>query len=129
MVHPTHARVRTARLTRPVTVALVYRNFGLRGSLEQDHVRLASELAARGLEVHCFGIPERRTTAAPDVVHHDVHALLTSRSRLGFAVECTSFARRATREIRRRRAEFTLVDVSGSDCWEQDVVTIHGVTR
>jgi glycosyltransferase involved in cell wall biosynthesis len=112
-----------------VSIALVYRNFGVRGSLERDHVFLARALAARGFAVHCFGLPERRTATDDTVVHHDVRARVSRGGRLGYAVECATFAWHATRAIRALRGQFAIVDVSGTDCWEQDVVTVHAVGK
>lgn len=112
-----------------ISIALVYRNFGVRGSLERDHVFLARALTARGLEVHCFGLSERRTAVADGVIHHDVAGLVSDRRGLGYAVECATFAWHATRAMRARRDDFTIVDVSGTDCWEQDVATVHAVAE
>ena len=112
-----------------VSIALVYRNFGVRGSLERDHVFLARSLAARGLPVHCFGLPERRTATDDTIVHHDVRARISGGGRLGYAIECATFAWHATRAIRALRGQFAIVDVSGTDCWEQDVVTVHAVAK
>jgi glycosyltransferase involved in cell wall biosynthesis len=120
-------RFRGTLRNRGIPVALVYRNFSVRGSIENDHVFLARALAERGVDVHCFGMASRRTADAPGVTHHDVHAFAPSRGRFGYALECTSFAVRATRELRRRQGEFAIVDVSGTDAWDADVVTAHAV--
>lgn len=39
-----------------------------------------------------------------------------------------SFAFAATRELRRDRRDYDIVDVSGTSAWEHDIVTVHGVT-
>jgi UDP-glucose:(heptosyl)LPS alpha-1,3-glucosyltransferase len=105
----------------------VYRNFSLRGSLESDHIFLARALSERGIDVHCFGMPNRRTAEVQGVTHHDVRAITLSRRRFGYALECASFAVRATAELRRHHGEFMIVDVSGTDAWDTDVVTAHAV--
>lgn len=110
-------------------VALVYRNFNLAGSLERNTVLLARGLAALGVEVHCYCNPKTRTIEPPGVRFHDVRPLLRSHSRLGYAVEWGSFALAATAAVRRDRHAYDVVDVCGSSAWEQDVVTVHAVTK
>ena len=110
-------------------VALVYRNFSLSGSLERDTVLLAQGLAKLGVEVHCYCNPEARTIEPAGIRFHDVRPVLQSRSRVGYAVECGSFALAATAAVRRDRRGYDIVDVCGSSAWEQDVVTVHAVTK
>jgi glycosyltransferase involved in cell wall biosynthesis len=109
-------------------VALVYRNFNLGGSLERDSVLLARGLVARGVEVHAYCNPRTSVRELlPDVAFHDVAPLTVSQTRLGYALECGSFALAATRAVRRDRSKFDIVDVGGIAAWEHDVVTVHAV--
>ena len=110
-------------------VALVYRNFNMRGSLERDVVLLARELSRQGVDVHVYSNPATRGVVIPGVTHHDVVPATVSRSRFGYPLECGSFAVAATRAIRRDRSLYDIVDVHNIAAWEHDVVTVHGVTR
>ena len=110
-------------------IAVVNRNFNLAGSLERDTVLLARGLASLGVDVHCYCNPETRADEFGNVVFHDVRPLLRSSSRLGYPTECGSFAAAATRALRRDRASYDIVHVSGIAAWEHDVVTVHGVWK
>lgn len=110
-------------------VALVFRNFDLGGSLERNGVLLARSLAARGVEVDYYCNPETRTVDVPGVVFRDVRPLTVSRSRLGYPLECGSFALAATRALRRSRERYDVIDVRGISAWEHDVVHVHAVPR
>jgi UDP-glucose:(heptosyl)LPS alpha-1,3-glucosyltransferase len=116
-------------MNSPLRVALVYRNFSLGGSLERDVVLLAQGLARREIEVHCYCNPETRTVELEGVEFHDVRPLVRSRARLGQPIETLSFAAAATRALRRDRALYDVLDVTGVSAWEADVVTVHGVTK
>lgn len=110
-------------------VALVYRNFSLDGSLERDNVLLARSLADRGVEVVCYSNPETRTLEPPRIAFRDVRPVHRSRSRLGYPVECASFALAATRAVRAERDRYDVVDVRGISAWEHDVVHVHAVPK
>jgi UDP-glucose:(heptosyl)LPS alpha-1,3-glucosyltransferase len=110
-------------------VALVFRNFNLGGSLERNSVLLARSLAARGVEVDCYCNPETRTVDIPGVTFRDVRPLTESRSRLGYPLECGSFAIAATRALRRDRERYDVVDVRGIAAWDHDVVHVHAVPK
>jgi UDP-glucose:(heptosyl)LPS alpha-1,3-glucosyltransferase len=110
-------------------VALVYRRFNRGGSLERDVVQLAEGLARRGVDVHCYCNPDDRSIAPDGIRFHDVRPLLRSRSRFGQPIETGSFAAAATKALRRDRALYDVVDVTGVSAWEADVVTVHGVTK
>jgi glycosyltransferase involved in cell wall biosynthesis len=114
---------------RPLRVALVYRDFSLAGSIERHSVILARALVGLGAEVHCYCNVAASNADMPGVVLHDVRPLVRSRSRLGYAVECLSFAVRATRAIRRDQPHYDLVHVNGTAGWRYDVVTVHGVSK
>ena len=110
-------------------IALVYRNVNYSGSLERSVALLAAELARQGVDVHCYCNPASSTDSIPGVRFHAVRPLLSSRERLGYAIECASFAKAATRAIRAAKDNFDVVDVVGPAGWQQDVVTVHGVVH
>jgi UDP-glucose:(heptosyl)LPS alpha-1,3-glucosyltransferase len=110
-----------------VRVALVHAEFHLGGSLARDRVILARELAGRGLDVHVYASPARRTVDAPGVTFHDVRLPFRSDGRFLHPVEHLVFAREATRLLRAERAQYDVVDVSGTAAWEHDVVRVHAV--
>jgi glycosyltransferase involved in cell wall biosynthesis len=112
-----------------VRIALVYRNVNYSGSIERCVAFLAGELARAGADVHCYCNPGSSTDGIPGVQFHPVRPVTVSRRRLGYAAECASFAVAATRDIRAARHTFDIVDVVGPAGWEQDVVTVHGVTH
>lgn len=113
-------------------VALVHREVNLRASIARDAGFLARGLAAAGAEVHFYCDPRRRELDLPGVTFHDVSAVdlrrpALSRSRLGYPLERASFALQATRGLRRDRAAYDVVQVSGQSGWEHDLVRAHAV--
>lgn len=110
-------------------IACVYRDFNMDGSLQRHSVVLARELAAMGHDVHCYGNAGTATADLGDAVLHDVRPLVASRGRVGYAVECLSFATAATRAVRNDRSDYDLVHVSGTAGWELDAVTVHAVVK
>ena len=110
-------------------VALVFRHFNLEGSLERNSVFAAKGLLDLGVELHCFCDPLTRTIELPGAQFHDVRPVVRSQARLRYAAEIASFAAVATKELRKRRADFDIVDVRGVSAWEHDVVRVHGVGR
>lgn len=110
-------------------VALVYRNVNFSGSLERDVALLAGALSASGVETHVYCNPATRAPELEGITFHDVRPVTRSRSRFGYPLECGSFAIAATRALRRDRAGYDVVDVTGIAAWEQDVVTVHAVTK
>ena len=110
-------------------IALVYRNVNFSGSLERSVALLAAELAREGVEVHCYCNPASSTDSIPGVRFHAVRPLVSSRRRIGYALECASFAAAATRAVRAAKHTFDIVDVCGPAGWEHDVVTMHGVVH
>src|ERR1022692_641214 len=109
-------------------IALVYRNVNYSGSLERCVALLAAQLAREGADVHCYCNPAS-STSIPGVRFHAVRPLLSSRQRLGYAIECASFAAAATRAIPAAKGAFDIVDIVGPAGWQQDVVTVHGVVH
>src|ERR671929_1434222 len=97
---------------RQLRLALATQEFGLRTGLGRDAAVLARELVARGVEVHCYSDPARRTDTVDGVVFHDVRPATHSRGRLGHGVEYASFARAATSAVRRHRARYDVVQVN-----------------
>ena len=108
-------------------VALVYHDFNLEGSLARERVLLARGLAAEGVEVHCYSNPETRRTELAGVVFHDVRPARRSSGRVGHAVECGTFAWKATELLRKHRARYDVIDVAGTSSWEHDVVRAQAV--
>jgi glycosyltransferase involved in cell wall biosynthesis len=112
-----------------VRVALVFRNFNMGGSLERDAMLHARALVDAGADVHAYRNPDTSVAELAGVAFHDIRPLTVSRSRLGYPLECASFATSATRALRRDRGRYDIVDVHGTATWEQDVVTVHAVTK
>ena len=108
-------------------VALVFHDFYRGESLPLERVILARGLATQGVEVHVYANPDGRLEPLDGVEFHDVRPLMRSRGRVGHAVECGSFAWRATRVLRERRRDYDIIDASGTSSWEHDVVRVHAV--
>lgn len=109
-------------------IAYVYRHFNRTGSIETLYLRHAERLARdASVTLFCARV-DRAKTAAP-LLFRDVEPLVHSRHRIGYAVECASFARRATRALKADRRSFDLVHVEGFAALEADVVTVHAVRR
>jgi glycosyltransferase involved in cell wall biosynthesis len=108
-------------------VALVYHDFHLEGSLARGRVLLARGLVATGVEIHCYCNPETRGLDLAGVQFHDVRPARRSSGRVGHAVECGTFAWRATELLRKHRDRYDVVDVAGTAGWEHDVVRAHAV--
>jgi len=104
----------------------VYRSFNLNGSIESLFVRQAERLAQdEDVTVFC-STTGRIATAAP-LQFVDIDPLSRGRDRIRYAVECASFARRATRALEARRDEFDVVHVEGTSAYAGDLVTVHAV--
>lgn len=108
-------------------VALVFYDFHLEGSLARERVLLARGLAAEGVEVHCYSNPDTRGLNLAGVEFHDVRPARRSSGRVGHAVECGTFAWKATALLRDHRARYDVIDVAGTSAWEHDVVRAHAV--
>lgn len=117
------------RSPRLVRIALAYRNFNLGGSLERECVLQARELARLGVEVHVYCNPATRSVAPEGVHFHDVATATTSRSRLGYPLQRGTFAFEATRQLRRDRERYDIVEVLGPDGIEHDVVRVDAVQQ
>jgi UDP-glucose:(heptosyl)LPS alpha-1,3-glucosyltransferase len=108
-------------------VALVYEHFSYGGSFERERVMLARTLVERGVDVHVYANPDTRTIDLPGVTFHGVRPVLRSSSRFIHAIEYGSFALIATRQLRRERARYDVIDVAGTTAWEHDVLRAHAV--
>jgi glycosyltransferase involved in cell wall biosynthesis len=107
-------------------VAYVYRTFSEVGSIPSLYRRLAEHLA-HDLDLTLFcSVRGRESTDAP-LAFRDVDAVVTGAGRLSYAVECASFAARATRAIAKERDAFDLVHSEGFATSRADLVTVHAV--
>lgn len=59
----------------------------------------------------------------------NVEPALSGSSRIGYAIECGTFARRATRAVLGSRVTFDVVHCEGFSCLWADIVTAHAVRR
>jgi glycosyltransferase involved in cell wall biosynthesis len=118
----------TETLDRRLRVAYVYRAFNRSGSIPSFFVDRAERLAADEDVTAFCSARDRAATRAP-IAFEDVEPLLHSSGRLGYAVECASFAWRAQRAIERLRPEFDVVHVVGFAAPTADVVTVNAVRR
>jgi len=110
-----------------VRVGVIYHDFHLEGSLARERVLLARGLAAEGVEVHCYSNPDTRGVNLAGVEFHDVRPARRSSGRVGHAVECGTFAWKATALLREHRARYDVIDVAGTSAWEHDVVRAQAV--
>ena len=110
-------------------VALVFHDFNLEGSLARERVLLARGLAAQGVEVHSYSNPGTRGLNLDGVEFHDVRPARRTSGRVGHALECGTFAWKATALLREHRARYDVIDVAGTSAWEHDVVRVHAVPR
>ena len=108
-------------------VAVVFHDFHLEGSLPRERVLLARGLIDEGVEVHCYTNPDTRGVEPAGVQFHDVRPTRRSSGRVGHAVECGTFARKATALLREHRARYDVIDVAGTSAWEHDVIRAHAV--
>lgn len=108
-------------------VALVFHDFNLEGSLARERVLLARGFAAEGVEVHSYSNPDTRGAEPAGVVFHDVRPARRSSGRIGHAVECGTFAWKATALLREHRTRYDVIDVAGTSAWEHDVIRAQAV--
>ena len=108
-------------------VALVYRSFGLFGSLSRRTVELARHLSARH-DVHVYSIGARTDTSlAPECTFHDVAVVHQGDGTRFSGAELLSFAFRAARQV--GRESFDVVHVCNPSTWVGDVLHLPGVAR
>jgi glycosyltransferase involved in cell wall biosynthesis len=111
---------------RRLRVAYVYRHYRRAGSIPTLYVDMVDRLAQ---DVAVTAVCASRTRAgSPNRVSFiDVEPLICSSSRLGYAVECWTFARRAARTTSAHRKLFDVVHVEGFASTWADLVTVHAV--
>lgn len=113
-------------MTEPLRIGYVYRDFNRSGSIASFFVDRAERLSQDENVIAICSAATREPTSAP-LRFATVEPLTRSRGRLGYAVECGSFAARAARCIRRLRSQLDLVHVVGFDAPSADVVTVNAV--
>jgi glycosyltransferase involved in cell wall biosynthesis len=112
--------------SRRLRVASVYRNFNRAGSIESLFLRNAERLA-EDEDLTLFTAASTRAATSAPLRFAEVESMSPGRGRLRYAVECSSFARRATRALSIRRQDFDVVHVEGFAAYDADLVTVHAV--
>lgn len=107
-------------------VAYVYRHFNDNGSLTTFYRQRAERLALDE-DVTLFTAASTRASTVAPLSFQTVEPMVTSGRRLPYALECASFARRATRLLRSRRQQFDVVTVDGFAATEADLALVHAV--
>jgi glycosyltransferase involved in cell wall biosynthesis len=107
-------------------VASIYRSFNRAGSIESLYLRNAERLA-QDEDVTVFASASTRSATSAPLRFVPVEPAARGRGRFRYAIECSSFARRATRAVAQRRAEFDVVHVEGFAAYDADLVTVHAV--
>lgn len=108
-------------------IALVYRSFGLTGSLPRFSVELARYLSRRH-DVHVFSIAARtEQSLAPGCTFHDVPVAAIGGGGGFCARELLSFARNASRLL--QREQFDVVHARAPSTWVGDVLHLPGLAR
>ena len=113
---------------RRLRIASVYRSFNRSGSIESLFLRNAERLA-QDEDVTAFVSAAGRAPTSALLRFAAIEPAARGRGRWRYALECSSFARRASKELARRRTEFDLVHVEGTSAYNADLVTVHAVRR
>ena len=111
---------------RRLRVAYVYRHYRRTGSIPSLYVDMVERLA-KDVDITAFCSSHTRETSADGVSFVDVEPVVHSSSRLGYALECWTFARRVARATDARRGQFDVVHVEGFASTWADLVTVHAV--
>lgn len=111
---------------RKLRVAYVYRRFSRQGSIEGFYARNAERLSHDEDVTAVCSSGDRASTDAP-LRFLDVDPLVEGRSRYRYAIECLSFAVRASAALRRRRSEFDVIHSEGFATLSADLVSVHAV--
>ena len=119
---------RSQRPTARLRVAYVYRHFARSGSIASLYVRTAERLT-RDVDVTAVCATGDRAQTDTPVRFVDVEPVVTGTRRISFAIECHTFARRATRAVQREPARYDVVHSEGFACLWADVVTAHAVRQ
>ena len=106
-------------------IAYVYRHYRRVGSIATLYVDMVERLA-RDADVSAVCTSSTRASS-PSVSFVDVEPLVSSDSRLGYALECWTFAHRAGRTTDALRDRFDVVHVEGFASMWADLVTVHAV--
>ena len=107
-------------------VAYVYRTFSEVGSIPSLYRRLAERLSY-DLDLTLFcSVRGRESTDAP-LTFHNVDPLVEGSGRFRYAIECATFAARATRAASQTRRTFDVVHSEGFATLRADLVTVHAV--
>jgi UDP-glucose:(heptosyl)LPS alpha-1,3-glucosyltransferase len=117
---------RPASRPERLRVASVYRYFNRTGSIPTLFLENAERLA-EDEDVTLFCSSGRREPTRARLAFETVEPAVHGCDRVRYALECATFARRATRAIARLRSAFDVVHVEGFAAWEADLVTVHAV--
>jgi glycosyltransferase involved in cell wall biosynthesis len=113
-------------VTKRLRIGYVYRDFNDKGSIASFFRDRAERLAWDENVVAICSATGRVPTDAP-LRFVTVEPLVRSRGRIGYAVECGSFAMRAARRLRHLQSQLDLVHVVGFDAPRADIVTVNAV--
>jgi glycosyltransferase involved in cell wall biosynthesis len=112
--------------SRRLRVASIYRSFNRSGSVESLFLRNAERLALDE-DVTVFTSARARAATCTSLRFVPVEPAGRGRERWRYALECSSFARRASKAVAWRRSEFDVVHVEGFAAYDADLVTVHAV--
>jgi glycosyltransferase involved in cell wall biosynthesis len=118
--------VRPAERPARLRVAAVYRYFNRSGSIPTLFLENAERLA-EDEDVTLFCSTKRREPTGVQLSFETVEPLVRGCDRLRYAIECATFARRASQAIARGRSRFDVIHVEGFAAWYADLVTVHAV--
>ncbi|MGZ8701408.1 MAG: glycosyltransferase family 4 protein, partial [Gaiellaceae bacterium] len=107
-------------------IATIYRRFNRSGSIESLFLRNAERLA-QDEDVTVFASASKRAAPSAPIRFVPVESTTWGGERLGYALECSSFARRASKAVARQRAGFDVIHVEGFASFDADLVTVHAV--
>ena len=107
-------------------IGYVYRDFNGAGSIA-SFFRDRAERLAQDEDVVAICSARTREPTSARIEFVTVEPLVRSRRRFGYAVECASFALRASRRVQQLRSRLDVVHVVGFDALEADMVTVNAV--
>jgi glycosyltransferase involved in cell wall biosynthesis len=111
---------------RRLRVAYVYRHFNDDSSLPSIFRERAQRLAADA-DVTVFASADTRAATSAPLRFESVEPMVVGGGRITYAVECASFAVRATRRLRQLRDRFDVIHVDGFAAATADLVMVHAV--
>jgi glycosyltransferase involved in cell wall biosynthesis len=126
MLRPVSDPLAAETPSRRLRVASIYRNFNTSGSIESLYFRNAERLA-QDEDVTVFTSATARAATSASLRFVPVEPAARGRGRWRFALECSSFARRASLAVAGRQGEFDVVHVEGFAAYDADLVTVHAV--